>query len=303
MPKYINEEGWYSADGSDYNFDDAAETCPCLYRIFLYGTEEKIKFRSIDKKARRQRSLNDIYTADMEKYPYLASLSIAAFNDDPKEKIFVCNGLIESAEWLLTSQSCIDHDSDWCNLTVRSMSPFWSHLGHEHDVVDVVKHSSGLVQLKVWPEFAEAAVPSPPIKYPFSGNWTYAVSFGWNDKMYQESLNFRQKFKRFHVEEWTSINSGSQSIQVCKRCEKFSSKPVLTSCHQLIAMESFGRNMCNGFVDPKTNFVQKLDASDECFLIYRDTHKFNDIEVCQSQIQVERLFPYDLNKSESSLNS
>lgn len=103
LPYHVKSNGWYPADGSRRSFEEAAAICPCLIKVFPGGTKREIQFDQFSSNKLRQKRAVPENPRQIEKYPYLVSLSIPAFSDYTEEKLFACNGLIENADWLLTS--------------------------------------------------------------------------------------------------------------------------------------------------------------------------------------------------------
>ncbi|KAH0811137.1 hypothetical protein GEV33_011654 [Tenebrio molitor] len=270
------------------SFEEASMTCSCLRSVFPGGYAESVTFDKVyyKKTSRRKRSIKDPIRDRWENYHFLVSLSIPAYSDDTEQKLFACNGLVQSTDILITSKTCVQDESEWYNLTVRSESPFWSQFGREHSVIDVSDTDiDGLVQVQVWPEFSEFVVPSPSIKYPFWGKWVHASSIGWDENMYEKNLTSRYKYELFDVDEWTSQNCSSESSEICYYSDKVSSRPLVTSCHQLIAMKSTEKNCFNGvgnFTYNTTEDGTLLGYDPECQPIYNDDCSVTEAEVCES---------------------
>ncbi|XP_044255342.1 uncharacterized protein LOC123005593 [Tribolium madens] len=280
LPNHAKRPGWFSADGRARTFKQAANVCPCLEKVFPEGTKSKITFHKIKKIAGNKRSVSeDFITQQIREYPFLVSLSIPAYSDDPTEKLFACNGLIQNTNWLATTHTCVRDKSEWFNLTVRSGSAFWSIDGVEHSVIDVREDAiDNLVMLKVTPPFSENLLPFPPLKHFYYGNWTYGVSFGWDDNMYQKNLTSRYKYKPFEVEKWTSKTCDSKASNICymKKRSEISSKPLLTSCHQILGMRAINNN---AFVSTALSYPNDKVVGD-CLPIYEDACGLTDFEVC-----------------------
>ncbi|EFA02508.1 hypothetical protein TcasGA2_TC008211 [Tribolium castaneum] len=286
LPNHAKRPGWFSADGKARTFKEATNICPCLEKVFPEGSKAPIKFHKVKHiKLEKRSAPEDLITQQAQEYPFLVSLSIPAYSDDPSEKLFACNGLIQDANWLATTQTCVRDKSEWFNLTVRSGSFFWSRGGVEHSVIDVRENADdGLVLLKVTPPFSGNLLPLPPIKHFYGGNWTYAVSLGWDDNMYQKHLTSRFKYKSFEVQKWTSKSCDSRVSNICNMKERseISSKPLLTSCHQILGMKTV-KNNDFGLTDMRnSNDESTENRESKCFPIYEDTCGSIDREVCQS---------------------
>ncbi|KAJ3662453.1 hypothetical protein Zmor_006801 [Zophobas morio] len=285
LRKSIRERNTFPADGTKVRFEKAVRMCPCLHGYYPNGAKGTLSYKVTEvtiSKEKSKRSVDEFATSHMKKYPFLVALSLPAYKDDTGHKIFSCSGLILSTKWMLTSESCVQDDSEWFNLTVRSESPFWGHLGREHAVIKVVRSNyDGLVQLQISPKFSERIVPLPPIKYLFTNKWNYAVSLGWNDNMYRQKLAYRYKHKVFDVEKWKTGISKPKSTLTCLNCGKFSSKVLLTTCHQVVGMESVGQQT---FSLSKNLASEMQNACSQCYPIHQDIADFHfeDGDICHN---------------------
>ncbi|RZC32288.1 hypothetical protein BDFB_010260 [Asbolus verrucosus] len=290
LPKHITHMGYYPADGRKLTFDEAVKFCPCLGAVFPDGTKELISFKMVEKLAlqRRKREIKNVTAQQLQHYPFVVSISMPTYSDDKEHKIFVCNGLIQTPEWLVTSKSCVKEETEWPELTVRSGSVYWSKLGTEHSVTNIFYITDDLVALEVWPQFSDNLIPFPPVVFPFDGDWVHAVALGWDDNMYAKTLNKRYKHKAFGVEEWTSRKCSSKSSNVCyksEKCDKLSSIPLVTSCHHLIGMKFVDNGLCEDFsslgmeVQNLTNQLQVVEDT-ACYRIHKDICHVAEMDVC-----------------------
>ncbi|KAJ3631484.1 hypothetical protein MTP99_012607 [Tenebrio molitor] len=76
------------------SFEEASMTCSCLRSVFPGGYAES-------------RSIKDPIRDRWENYHFLVSLSIPAYSDDTEQKLFACNGLVQSTDILITSKTCV----------------------------------------------------------------------------------------------------------------------------------------------------------------------------------------------------
>ncbi|RZC40943.1 hypothetical protein BDFB_013786 [Asbolus verrucosus] len=286
LPSHITQMGYYPADGRKLKFNEALKVCPCLARVFPEGTREPIMFGIIEERITKiKRSIMDDTVEQLSVYSFVVSLSIPAYIDEPNQKIFACNGLIKSSNSLITTKACVEDESEWFNLTVRSGSVYWSKLGQEHAVVNFSYITDDLIVLEVEPKFAENLVPFPPLKYPFYGDWIHAATLGWDDNMYKKDVDFRHKNRPFNIEEWTSRECRSEANNVCfewENCKRLSSKPLVTSCHQLIGMKFHDSEQFSSLgIDVKNITIEsQMIQNRSCYDIYKDICQTDETEYC-----------------------
>ncbi|RZC32289.1 hypothetical protein BDFB_010259 [Asbolus verrucosus] len=285
LPEYMTQEGFYPADDRKVKFEDAVKFCPCLARVYPEGTNKPITFEMVKEQVtKKKREIRNDTIEQLNVYPFIVSLNILAYKDDPEEKLFACNGLIQSSEWVMTTKTCVKTKSEWHNLTVRSGSIYWSQMGDEHSVINVSDFSEDLVALKVAPKFSARLIPNAPIIYPYDGDWIHAVSLGWDEDMYLKKSSFRYKYKPFDVREWTSSNCNSEPTKVCDNrptnC-KMLSKPLVTSCHQLVGMKLDDSSKCNVFYNFGSKIQKVKKKKKSCYNIYKNICNSTKMEVCQ----------------------